>query len=157
MNAMKLAGRRNPLMLLDEVDKLGNDYRGDPSAALLEVLDSEQNHAFRDHFIEVPFDLSDVLFIATANTLDTIPRPLLDRMEVIELTSYTREEKFQIAKKHLYPKQLKRHGLTAAKAKLADGALYALIDNYTREAGVRQLEREIASLLRKAAKRIVSG
>ncbi|WP_290881044.1 endopeptidase La [Anaerotruncus sp.] len=157
MNAMKLAGSRNPLMLLDEVDKLGNDYRGDPSAALLEVLDSEQNHAFRDHFIEVPFDLSDVLFIATANTLDTIPRPLLDRMEVIELTSYTREEKFQIAKKHLYPKQLKRHGLTAAKAKLADDALYALIDNYTREAGVRRLEREIASLLRKAAKRIVSG
>ena len=129
MAAMKLAGSSNPLMLLDEVDKLGNDYRGDPSAALLEVLDSEQNHAFRDHYIEVPFDLSDVLFIATANTLSTIPGPLRDRMEVIELTSYTREEKFQIAKHHLLPKQMKRHGLTASKARVADDALYALIDN----------------------------
>ena len=157
INAMKLAGSQNPLMLLDEVDKLGNDYRGDPSAALLEVLDSEQNHAFRDHFIEVPFDLSDVLFIATANTLDTIPGPLRDRMEIIELSSYTREEKFHIAKNHLCQKQLKRHGLTASKAKITDDAVYALIDNYTREAGVRQLEREIASLLRKSAKQIVSG
>lgn len=157
MNAMKLAGSQNPLMLLDEVDKLGNDYRGDPSAALLEVLDSEQNHAFRDHFIEVPFDLSDVLFIATANTLDTVPTPLLDRMEVIELSSYTREEKFHIAKSHLLQKQMKRHGLTASKAKIADDAIYALIDNYTREAGVRNLERELASLLRKAARQIVAG
>ena len=157
MAAMKQAGSQNPLMLLDEVDKLGNDFRGDPSAALLEVLDAEQNFAFRDHFIEVPFDLSEVLFIATANTLDTIPDPLRDRMEIIELSSYTREEKFQIAKRHLYPKQLKRHGLTAARAKLQDDALMALIDNYTREAGVRQLERETASLLRKAAKQIVSG
>lgn len=155
--AMKLAGSQNPLMLLDEIDKLGNDFRGDPAAALLEVLDSEQNHAFRDHFIEIPYDLSDVLFIATANTLDTIPRPLLDRMEVIDLTSYTREEKFQIAKSHLLPKQLKRHGLTASKAKIADDAVYALIDNYTREAGVRSLERELASLLRKAAKKLVAG
>lgn len=157
MAAMKLAGSSNPLMLLDEVDKLGSDYRGDPSAALLEVLDSEQNHAFRDHYIEVPFDLSDVLFIATANTLSTIPGPLRDRMEVIELTSYTREEKFQIAKHHLLPKQMKRHGLTASKARVADDALYALIDNYTREAGVRSLEREVASLLRKSAKQIVAG
>lgn len=157
INAVKLSGSSNPLMLLDEVDKLGSDYRGDPSAALLEVLDSEQNHAFRDHFIEVPFDLSDVLFIATANTLDTIPAPLLDRMEVIPLSSYTREEKFQIGRTYLLPKQMKRHGLTAAKVKVSDDAIYALLDNYTREAGVRNLERELASLLRKAAKRIVAG
>lgn len=155
--AMKQADSSNPLMLLDEVDKLGNDYRGDPAAALLEVLDSEQNNAFRDHFIEVPFDLSDVLFISTANTLDTVPGPLRDRMEIIEITSYTREEKFNIAKDHLLPKQRGRHGLTAAKAKLSDDAIYALIDNYTREAGVRSLERSIASLMRKAAKRIVGG
>lgn len=157
MTALKQSGSANPLMLLDEVDKLGNDFRGDPSAALLEVLDSEQNHAFRDHYIEVPFDLSDVLFIATANTLDTIPGPLRDRMELIELTSYTREEKFHIAKEHLLSKQLKRNGLTTSKAKITDDALYALIDNYTREAGVRSLERQIASLLRKAAKALVAG
>lgn len=157
MTAIRQSGSANPLMLLDEVDKLGNDYRGDPSAALLEVLDSEQNFAFRDHYLEVPFDLSEVLFIATANTLDTIPGPLRDRMEIIELSSYTRTEKFHIAKSHLLPKQMKRHGLTAAKAKLADDTLYALIDSYTREAGVRTLEREIASLLRKAAKQIVAG
>ncbi len=157
INAIKLAGSQNPLMLLDEVDKLGNDYRGDPSSALLEVLDGEQNKAFRDHFIEVPFDLSNVLFIATANTLDTIPGPLRDRMEIIELSSYTREEKFQIAKRYLLPKQLKRNGLTASKVKVTDDALYALIDNYTREAGVRNLERQIASLMRKSAKKIVAG
>lgn len=157
MNAMKLAGSRNPLMLLDEVDKLGNDFKGDPSAALLEVLDSEQNSAFRDHFIEIPFDLSDVLFIATANTTSTIPAPLLDRMEVIELTSYTREEKFHIAKEHLLPKQMARHGVNGNTVRMSDDALYALIDFYTREAGVRSLEREIASILRKSAKRLVSG
>ncbi|WRS28261.1 endopeptidase La [Oscillospiraceae bacterium MB08-C2-2] len=157
INAMRQAGTKNPLLLLDEVDKLGSDYRGDPSAALLEVLDSEQNFAFRDHYIEIPFDLSQVLFIATANNLSTIPRPLLDRMEVINLTSYTRQEKFSIAKKYLVKKQSKKHGLTSATFKLADGAIFALIDHYTREAGVRSLEREIASLCRKAAKKIVGG
>ena len=157
ITAMKQAGSSNPLMLLDEVDKLGSDFRGDPSSALLEVLDSEQNYAFRDHYIEIPYDLSQVLFIATANDLGMVPRPLLDRMEVIELTSYTREEKFNIAKKHLLTKQMKKHGLTAATFRLTNSGIYALIDYYTREAGVRSLEREIASLCRKAAKDIVAG
>lgn len=155
INAIKLAGSNNPLMLLDEVDKMGNDFRGDPASAMLEVLDSEQNFAFRDHYIEIPFDLSEVLFIATANNLDTIPAPLLDRMDIIELPSYTREEKFQIAKHHLVAKQMKKHGLTAKSFRLTDDALYGLIDFYTREAGVRRLEREIASLCRKATKEIV--
>ena len=157
INAMKQAGSSNPLMLLDEVDKLGSDFRGDPSSALLEVLDSEQNYAFRDHYIELPYDLSHVLFIATANDLSTVPRPLLDRMEVIRLSSYTREEKFQIAKKYLVKKQMKKHGLTRSTFAIRDNALYALIDFYTRESGVRSLEREIASLCRKAAKQIVAG
>lgn len=154
MASMKQAGSKNPLMLLDEIDKLGSDYKGDPAAALLEVLDSEQNHSFRDHFLELPFDLSDVMFIATANNRDTIPAPLLDRMELIELSSYTRQEKYQIAKKHLIPKQLKRHGLTAKTAKIDDSAVFALVDFYTREAGVRSLEREISSLCRKIAKKL---
>lgn len=157
INAMKLAGSKNPLILLDEIDKMTHDMRGDPSSALLEVLDSEQNNAFRDHYIEVPFDLSKVLFVTTANTTQTIDPPLLDRMDVIELTSYTREEKFNIAKRHLVPKQLKANGLKATMLKFTDGALYVLIDNYTREAGVRTLERRIAELCRKAAKSIVSG
>ena len=157
INAIKTAKSRNPLILLDEIDKMSNDYRGDPSSALLEVLDSEQNVAFRDHYIEVPFDLSDVLFVTTANSLDTIPAPLLDRMEVIELPSYTREEKFNIAKHHLLPKQLKKNGLKASLVKIPDAVLYALIDFYTREAGVRKLERAIAGLCRKAAKLLVSG
>ncbi len=157
INAMKLAKSRNPVILLDEIDKMTRDMRGDPSSALLEVLDSEQNNAFRDHYIEVPFDLSDVLFITTANTTQTIDAPLLDRMDVIELTSYTREEKFNIAKKHLLPKQIKANGLSASIFKLSDKALYILIDNYTKEAGVRKLERYIAKLCRKAAKIIISN
>ncbi|MEG1428503.1 MAG: endopeptidase La [Hydrogenoanaerobacterium sp.] len=157
ITAIKLAGSKNPILLLDEIDKLGNDFRGDPSSELLEVLDSEQNSAFRDHYIELPFDLSAVLFITTANDRDAIPAPLLDRMEVVELNSYTREEKFNIAKKYLVPKQTKRHGLGTKTIKIADDALYALTDNYTREAGVRNLERTIASLCRKAAKKIVAG
>ncbi len=134
---------------------MSNDFRGDPSSAMLEVLDSEQNTEFRDHYIEVPFDLSDVLFVTTANTTQTIAPPLLDRMEVIELTSYTREEKFHIAKEHLVAKQLKKNGLKASMLRFTDAALYLLIDSYTKEAGVRNLERVIASICRKAAKDIV--
>ncbi|MBQ7726569.1 MAG: endopeptidase La, partial [Clostridia bacterium] len=157
INAIKTAGSANPLMLLDEVDKLGNDYRGDPSSALLEVLDPEQNATFVDHYIEIPYDLSRTVFLATANTTDTIPAPLLDRMEVIELSGYTREEKFRIAKRHLVPKQIERHGLSSKMIRFADSSLYCLIDFYTREAGVRKLERGIASLCRKSAKRIAAG
>lgn len=155
INAIKQAQSNNPLILLDEIDKMGNDFRGDPSSAMLEVLDSEQNSSFRDHYIEVPFDLSDVMFITTANTLDTIPAPLRDRMEIITLSSYTREEKFQIAKRHLIPKQMKRHGVTSNSLRISDDAVYAIIDSYTRESGVRTLERTIASLCRKAAKKLV--
>lgn len=157
VNAMKLAGSSNPVMLLDEIDKMSNDFRGDPSSAMLEVLDSEQNNAFRDHYIEVPYDLSNVLFITTANSLDTVAAPLLDRMEVIELTSYTREEKFHIAKEHLVKKQLEKHGLKASMMRITNDGIYKLIDGYTREAGVRNLERTIGSLCRKAAKEIAEG
>lgn len=157
VNGLKQAKSRNPVLLLDEIDKLGNDFRGDPASALLEVLDAEQNNAFRDHYIEVPFDLSEVLFIATANDLNSVPRPLLDRMEVISITSYTREEKFQIARRHLLPKQMKRHGLNSKTFKLSDEAVYGLIDFYSRESGVRGLERLLAALCRKAAKQIVTG
>lgn len=157
ISAIKQAGTNNPLLLLDEVDKLGSDYKGDPSSALLEVLDSEQNFAFRDHYVEVPFNLSNVMFLATANDPGAIPAPLYDRMEVIDLSSYTREEKFHIAKEHLVPKQVKRHGLNGRMLKFDDAALYAIIDGYTREAGVRTLERTIASLCRKCAKQIVAG
>ena len=146
----------NPLILLDEIDKLGRDHRGDPSSALLEVLDGEQNSTFRDNFLEIPFDLSQVMFITTANTTDTIPRPLLDRMEVIELSSYTDEEKVQIAKKHLLPKELKRHGLTKSQIKVSDGALREIIAAYTRESGVRVLERRLAAVCRKTAMKVVS-
>lgn len=157
IGALRQAGTRNPLILLDEIDKLGSDYKGDPSSALLEVLDAEQNSAFRDHYIELPFDLSDVLFVTTANDVGSIPAPLLDRMELIELSSYTREEKFHIARRHLAPKQIKRHGLSSRTFRLADSAIYSLVDSYTREAGVRTLEREIAALCRKAAKKIAAG
>ena len=155
IEGIKRAGSRNPVMLLDEIDKLTKDAHGDPASALMEVLDAEQNKAFRDHFVEFPFDLSDVMFIATANNLETIPAPLLDRMEVIELKSYSQNEKLAIAKKYLLPKQLKRHGLTKSKLTVSDGALSAMINGYTREAGVRNLEREIASLCRKVAKAFV--
>lgn len=155
--AIQQAGSSNPLILLDEVDKLGSDYKGDPSSALLEVLDSEQNYAFRDNYLEIPYDLSKVLFITTANVASNIPAPLYDRMEVIELGSYTAEEKFHIAKKHLIPKQLKKHGLTARQLRFTDGAIRNMIDGYTREAGVRRLEQLIASVCRKAAKRIAEG
>ena len=155
ITAMKQAGTMNPLILLDEIDKMSNDFKGDPSSAMLEVLDSEQNKEFRDHFIEVPFDLSEVLFITTANNLDSIAPPLLDRMDVIELSSYTREEKFNIAKRHLIPKQLKANGLKSSNMKITDEAVYALIDGYTKEAGVRNLVRLIASLCRKACKEII--
>ena len=157
IDAIKQAGSRNPLILLDEIDKMSADYKGDPSSAMLEVLDPEQNVSFRDHYLEVPFDLSDVLFITTANDAGMIPGPLLDRMEMIEMSSYTREEKWHIARRHLLPKQMKKHGLTSSMLKVSKSALYALIDGYTREAGVRQLERELASVCRKAARKIVSG
>ncbi len=157
MAALTQAGSSNPLILLDEVDKLGMDYKGDPSSALLEVLDGEQNDTFRDHYIEMPFDLSRVLFITTANNRDEIPQPLLDRMEVIELSSYTREEKFHIAKEHLLRKQAYRHGLNLRTLRVTDDAVRAIIDGYTKEAGVRKLERELASVCRKAAVAVADG
>ncbi|WP_164169736.1 endopeptidase La [Ruminococcus flavefaciens] len=156
ITAISQAGSANPLILFDEIDKLCSDIKGDPSSAMLEVLDAEQNNAFRDHFIEVPFDLSKAVFITTANNVSAIPAPLLDRMEVIELPSYTAEEKFHIAKEHLIPKQLKEHGLKASQLKISDDAIDELIQYYTKEAGVRSLERSIASLCRKTAKRIAA-
>ncbi len=156
LTAIQQAGSKNPLLLLDEIDKLGSDYRGDPASALLEVLDSEQNTTFRDNFLELPFDLSECMFITTANTTDTIPRPLLDRMEVIELGSYTDEEKLMIAKQHLLPKQLKKHGLKKTQLRVSDDAIREMITCYTRESGVRNLEREIATLCRKCDMRFVT-
>lgn len=155
INALIECKTSNPLMVFDEIDKMANDSRGDPASAMLEVLDGEQNKAFRDHFVEIDVDLSSCMFIATANSLDTVPRPLIDRMEIIELSSYTKIEKLNIAKGHLVPKQIKRHGLTKKSFKISDKAICDLIDCYTAEAGVRNLEREIASLCRKAAKEIV--
>ncbi len=157
VKAIQQAKTMNPVIVLDEIDKLRSDYKGDPASALLEVLDPEQNVSFADHYLEIPLDLSDVMFITTANSLDTIPAPLLDRMEIIELHSYTREEKFNIAKKHLVPKQLKKHGEKTAQLKITDSALYSMIDFYTKEAGVRKLEQQVASLCRKTAKRLMEG
>ncbi|MBD9197546.1 MAG: endopeptidase La [Clostridiales bacterium] len=156
VEAISRSGSMNPLLVLDEIDKLGSDYRGDPASALLEVLDSEQNHAFRDHFLEIPLDLSKVMFITTANSLDTIPQPLLDRMEVIQLSSYTDEEKLQIARNHLLPKQMKEHGLKKGSLRMDDETLRAVIRDYTRESGVRQLERRLAAVCRKADMRLLT-
>lgn len=156
LSAMIQAGSLNPVLLLDEVDKMGSDYRGDPSAALLEVLDGEQNKTYRDHYLEIPFDLSDVMFITTANTTDTIPRPLLDRMEIIELGSYTDEEKLSIAKEHLLTKQLSAHGLRKSQLRITDAAILEIIRCYTRESGVRNLERSIAEICRKTAMKLLT-
>jgi ATP-dependent Lon protease len=157
IRALRDAESRNPVFLIDEIDKMGNDFRGDPSSAMLEVLDPEQHSTFRDHYLDLPFDLSKVLFICTANTTDTIPSPLLDRMDVIQLSGYTEDEKFGIARKYLIPKQLRAHGLTTRRVTIHDKALRLVIREYTREAGVRNLERQIAALLRKAATQIAMG
>ena len=157
ITAIKQAGSANPLLLLDEIDKVGSDHRGDPASALLEVLDAEQNGSFRDHFLELPFDLSDVMFITTANTTETIPRPLLDRMEVIELSSYTDEEKLQIARRYLLPRQMERHGLEKNQLKVSEKGLREIITGYTRESGVRVLERKLAALCRKSAMEVVES
>jgi ATP-dependent Lon protease len=157
IRALRDAAVNNPLLMIDEIDKMGSDFRGDPSSAMLEVLDSEQNHAFRDHYLDLPFDLSKAMFVTTANTLDTIPGPLRDRMEVIQLAGYTEEEKLQIARRYLVPRQLERNGLTKSRIAFTDPALRVIISDYTREAGVRQLEREIGTLCRKVARQVAEG
>ena len=157
VNGLRSAGVKNPLMLLDEIDKMSSDYKGDTASALLEVLDAEQNNKFRDHYVEAPIDLSEVLFIATANSAQDIPRPLLDRMELIEVTSYTENEKFHIAREHLLEKQTTRNGLKQEQLVISDGALQKIIRGYTREAGVRGLERKLGEIARKAAREIYEG
>jgi ATP-dependent Lon protease len=157
IRALRDAGVRNPLLMIDEIDKMGSDFRGDPSSAMLEVLDPEQNSAFRDYYLDLPFDLSDVMFVCTANTLDTIPGPLRDRMEVIQLAGYTEEEKLQIARRYLVPRQIERNGLSAGRIAFTDPALKVIVADYTREAGVRQLEREVGTICRKVARQVAEG
>lgn len=157
LSGMRTAGVRNPVFLLDEIDKMSSDFRGDPASAMLEVLDPNQNNQFKDHYLEIPYDLSDTMFVCTANTLDTIPSPLLDRMEVIELTGYTYAEKLEIAKRYLFPKQLAANGMSEGSVTITDGALDKIAAQYTRESGVRNLEREIATLIRKLAVKVVKG
>jgi ATP-dependent Lon protease len=157
LRAMRDAGAKNPLLMIDEIDKMGSDFRGDPSSAMLEVLDPEQNETFRDHYLDLPFDLSGVIFVTTANTLETVPGPLRDRMEVIQLAGYSEAEKLEIAKRYLVPRQIERNGLTPSRITFSDTALRAIISDYTREAGVRQLEREIGSVCRKVARRVAEG
>jgi ATP-dependent Lon protease len=157
IRAMRDAGANNPLLMIDEIDKMGADFRGDPSSAMLEVLDPEQNHSFRDHYLDLPFDLSRVMFVTTANTLDTIPSPLRDRMEVIQLAGYTESEKLEIAKRYLVPRQIERNGLSPSRIAFTDAALKTIISDYTREAGVRQLEREIGTVCRKIARQVAEG
>ena len=157
IRALRDAGVRNPLLMIDEIDKMGSDFRGDPSSAMLEVLDPEQNHTFRDYYLDLPFDLSDAMFVCTANTLDTIPGPLRDRMEVIQLAGYSEEEKLQIARRYLVPRQIERNGLSAGRITFSDSALRVIVHDYTREAGVRQLEREIGTICRKVARQVAEG
>ena len=157
IRAMRDAGANNPLLMIDEIDKMGADFRGDPASAMLEVLDPEQNDTFRDHYLDLPFDLSNVIFVTTANTLDTIPGPLRDRMEVIQLAGYTAAEKLEIAKRYLVPRQIERNGLTSGRIAFTEPALRAIIADYTREAGVRQLEREIGTVCRKVARQVAEG
>jgi ATP-dependent Lon protease len=157
IRALRDAGANNPLLMIDEIDKMGADFRGDPSSAMLEVLDPEQNSTFRDHYLDLPFDLSAAMFVTTANTLDTIPGPLRDRMEVIQLSGYTEAEKLEIAKRYLVPRQVQRNGLTRTRISFSDSALRVIISDYTRESGVRQLEREIGSVCRKVARRVAEG
>ena len=157
IRALRDGGAKNPVLMIDEIDKMGADFRGDPASAMLEVLDPEQNRTFRDHYLDLPFDLSNVLFITTANTLDTIPGPLRDRMEIIQLAGYTRDEKLQIAKRYLVPRQIERNGLTRSRIAFTDSGLRTIISEYTREAGVRQLEREIGAVVRRVARRVAEG